>query len=236
MALGQLDMKKIIAYSSVSHMGLVTAALFSTTPVGVTGSVYMMLSHGLISSALFIFIGALYERYGSRNILYYTGLTTTMPILMVFGFFFILANIGFPGTCGFVAEFLCLFGVVAMDATSAVLLCFSIIITAAYSLWLFNRVAFGPVNTALVKFKDVDKNEFYVLFVLTVLIVLFGVYPMCILRVLEGPVTMYLLNMREHLLLVNYFTKAHLLTHNSLDTLLGSLKSHRPVWAGDPFP
>lgn len=134
MALAQLDMKKIIAYSSVSHMGLVTAGLFSSAPAGVVGSVYMMLSHGLVSSALFIFIGVLYERYGTRNILYYTGLTTTAPILMTFGFIFILANVGFPGTTGFVGEFLCLSGTASVDFFTTLVLCFSIVITAAYSL------------------------------------------------------------------------------------------------------
>lgn len=134
MAMTQLDMKKIIAYSSVSHMGLVTAGLFSTSTAGVVGSVYMMLSHGLVSSALFIFVGVLYERYGTRNILYYSGLALTAPILMVFGFLFFLANIGFPGTSGFVGEFLCLAGITLVDFVTCLVLCFSIIITAAYSL------------------------------------------------------------------------------------------------------
>lgn len=133
-ALRQVDLKKIIAYSSVAHMGFVVLGLFSMDLYGFLGSVFIMFSHGFVASALFFLVGFLYDRYGSRNILSYGGLVFTNPLFVTCFFLFTLANISFPGTSNFVGELFVLFGVTELDCFSSIISTFSIILTAAYSI------------------------------------------------------------------------------------------------------
>jgi NADH-quinone oxidoreductase subunit M len=133
-ALRQFDLKKLIAYSSVAHMGFVVLGLFSADIYGFTGSVFIMFSHGLVASALFFLIGVLYERYKSKNILHYGGLASLMPVFSIFLFLLILANISFPGTSNFIGESLILLGITQNNVLLSLLTTFSIILTAAYSI------------------------------------------------------------------------------------------------------
>ncbi|MCB1712335.1 MAG: NADH-quinone oxidoreductase subunit M [Candidatus Riesia sp.] len=133
-ALRQVDFKKIIAYSSISHMGFVILGLFSMNLYGLLGSLFIMFSHGIVASTLFFLVGILYDRYKVRNILYYGGLTNVMPIFVVVFFFFILANLSFPGTSNFVGELIVLFGLIEINFFTTILSTFSIIFTAIYSI------------------------------------------------------------------------------------------------------
>ena len=150
----QLDIKKIIAYSSVSHMGFVLLGLFSLNFFGFLGSYFTMLSHGVVAPALFFLTGVLYERYGSRILLNYGGLVTVMPIFGSFFFFFILANIGFPFTSNFIGELLVLVGTVSTNLLAGIVSAFSIVLPPIYSLWFFNRTFFGKLNKSLEGFGD----------------------------------------------------------------------------------
>nr|AHB34946.1 NADH dehydrogenase subunit 4 [Neoporphyra perforata]AIB08172.1 NADH dehydrogenase subunit 4 [Neoporphyra perforata] len=174
----QVDLKKIIAYSSVSHMGFVTLGLFSFNVQGVEGSIILMLSHGLVSSALFLCIGVLYDRHKTRLLKYYGGLVQVMPVFSLFLLFFIFSNIGFPGTSSFVGELLVLIGLFQFSPISTFLSAFSIIIGAGYSIWLFNRICFGSLKMHYItSFQDISRREFYILVPLVVSILWMGIYP-----------------------------------------------------------
>nr|QYA17610.1 NADH dehydrogenase subunit 4 [Porphyra crispata] len=182
----QVDLKKIIAYSSVSHMGFVTLGLFSFNSQGIEGSVVLMLSHGLVSSALFLCIGILYDRHKTRLLKYYGGFVQIMPIFSLLFIFFTFSNIGFPGTSSFVGELLILIGVFQLSPISAFLSAFSMILGAGYSIWLFNRICFGSLKLQYIKnFQDVSRREFYILFPLSVFILWMGVYPEVFLKALH---------------------------------------------------
>nr|YP_010947439.1 NADH dehydrogenase subunit 4 [Mimica arnoldii]WGO62525.1 NADH dehydrogenase subunit 4 [Mimica arnoldii] len=176
--LRQIDLKKIIAYSSVSHMGFVTIGIFSLNIQGLEGSVMLMLSHGIISSALFLSIGVLYDRYKTRLIKYYTGLVQVMPIFSVFFLFFTFSNIGFPGTSSFIGETLVLLGLSQVNMTLTFFSCIGIIIGAAYSIWLFNRINFGSLKLNYINlYQDVSRREFFILLPLSILIIWMGICP-----------------------------------------------------------
>ena len=177
-ALMQDDMKKLIAYSSVAHMGFVTLGIFTFNKQGIEGSVIQMLSHGLISAALFLSVGVLYDRIHSRLINSYGGIVNVLPkysfILMVF----VLAALGLPGTSGFVGEFLVLVGAFKINFLVAMLASTGVVLCAAYMLWLYKRVVFGKLEKNNLKnMKDINISEFAILFTLGVLIVFFGFYP-----------------------------------------------------------
>ena len=177
-ALMQDDMKKLIAYSSVAHMGFVTIGIFSITKQGLEGSIIQMISHGLISAALFLCVGVLYDRYHSRMISSYGGLVNIMPKYALVFMVFTLAALGLPGTSGFVGEFLVLVGVFQKNILVAVLASLGVIFAAAYMLWLYRRVVFGKVNNAEIKnMKDLDNKELYIFLSLVFLIIFFGIYP-----------------------------------------------------------
>lgn len=183
-AIRQTDLKKIIAYSSIAHMSFVVIGLFSCNLEGVQGSVFLMISHGVVSSALFLCIGILYERKGTRNILYLKNLCNEMPVLSFFFFLFILANIGFPLTSGFIGEFIIISSVSVFSVPSAILLSFSTILTAIYSLWLFSRIFFYTVpvpENLIVANRDLSKMEFFACFSFFLFILLLGVFPNFIL-------------------------------------------------------
>jgi len=177
-ALMQDDMKKLIAYSSVAHMGFVTLGIFTFNKQGIEGSVIQMLSHGLISAALFLSVGVLYDRIHSRLINSYGGIVNVLPkysfILMVF----VLAALGLPGTSGFVGEFLVLVGAFKINFLVAILASTGVVLCAAYMLWLYKRVVFGKLEKNNLKnMKDINTSEFAILFTLGGLIVFFGFYP-----------------------------------------------------------
>nr|YP_009040499.1 NADH dehydrogenase subunit 4 [Kappaphycus striatus]AHG98598.1 NADH dehydrogenase subunit 4 [Kappaphycus striatus] len=176
--LRQIDLKKIIAYSSVSHMGFVTIGIFSLNIQGLEGSILLMLSHGIISSALFLSVGILYDRYSTRLIKYYTGLVQVMPIFSAFFLFFTFSNIGFPGTSSFIGEILVILGSFQVSMVLTFFSCIGMIIGAAYSIWLFNRINFGSLKLNYINlYQDVSRREFFMLLPLIVLAIWMGVYP-----------------------------------------------------------
>jgi NADH-quinone oxidoreductase subunit M len=177
-ALMQDDMKKLIAYSSVAHMGFVTIGIFSLTKQGLEGSIIQMISHGLISAALFLSVGVLYDRFHSRMISSYGGLVNIMPKYALLFMIFALGTLGLPGTSGFVGEFLVLVGVFQKNIIVAVLASLGVILAAAYMLWLYRRVIFGRVaSTEIRELNDLNKTEVYILSSLAFLIIFFGFYP-----------------------------------------------------------
>ena len=177
-ALMQDDMKKLIAYSSVAHMGFVTIGIFSLTKQGLEGSIVQMISHGFISAALFLCVGVLYDRFHSRMISSYGGLVHIMPKYALFFMIFTLAALGLPGTSGFVGEFLILIGAFQVSILVTILATFGIILAAAYMLWLYRRVIFGRiVNSDLKNMKDLNKMELYIFSSLVILVIFFGIYP-----------------------------------------------------------
>ena len=177
-ALMQDDMKKLIAYSSVAHMGFVTIGIFTFNKQGVEGSIIQMFSHGLISAALFLSVGVLYDRTHSRLIKSYGGIVHALPKYSFLFMVFVLATLGLPGTSGFVGEFLVLVGAFKVNFLVAVLASIGVILAAAYILWLYKRVIFGKLeNIQLKNIKDVNFSEGTILAVLCIVIIIFGFYP-----------------------------------------------------------
>jgi NADH-quinone oxidoreductase subunit M len=183
-AFAQEDVKKLIAYSSVAHMGFVTMGVFTLTVQGVQGGIFQMLSHGIISSALFLCVGVIYDRMHTREIAAYGGLADRMPIYAACFMLFTMANVGLPGTSGFVGEFLSLTGAFAVNTWVALFATSGVVLSAAYGLWLYRRVVFGKLEKpALVNILDVSPREIAVLAPLVILTILFGVYPQPIMTV-----------------------------------------------------
>lgn len=180
-ALAQIDIKKIIAYSSIGHMGFVILGLCTLTQAGLTGGCFMMLSHGLISSALFFCIGLLYKIYGTRSVLYYSAIAHFMPKFAICFYIFILANMGFPGTAGFPAEVLIFSAVVGENFFVALLMAFGSIIGGSYSIWLLTRILYGQINSKISVYRDLKPIERRVVGTLAILIVLFGIFSYLIL-------------------------------------------------------
>ena len=177
-ALMQDDMKKLIAYSSVAHMGFVTIGIFSITKQGLEGSIIQMISHGLVSAALFLCVGVLYDRYHSRMISSYGGLVNFMPKYAFVFMIFTLAALGLPGTSGFVGEFLVLVGAFQKSTLVAILASLGIILAAAYMLWLYRRVVFGKTSNQEIKgMVDLNKTEIYIFSSLVFLVIFLGIYP-----------------------------------------------------------
>ena len=193
--LRQIDLKKIIAYSSVAHMGFVTIGLFTLNIQGIEGSILLMLSHGLVSGGLFLCVGMLYDRYKTRVLEYYGGLAQVMPTFAVIFLFFIMANISVPGTSSFVGEFLVLLGVFQHSTVAATLATTGVILGAAYSIWLYNRVMFGELNTKYITaYHDLNRREFFIFVPFIILVLIMGIYPEIFLNVMHVSVT----NIIEH--------------------------------------
>lgn len=189
----QIDMKKIIAYSSVAHMNFALLGLFTNNSQGIEGSLFFMLGHGVVSSALFLSIGILYDRYHTRNILYYGGLVQVMPIFTVFFLIFTLANIGLPGTVNFIGEFLVLVGTWKVNTTAIVLGAIGMILGAVYAIWFFNRVVFGPIRFySLQRFVDLKRREFFLLLPLVFAVFFMGIYPNIFLDVVDISMNNYI--------------------------------------------
>ena len=177
-ALMQEDVKKLIAYSSVAHMGFVTMGIFAVTTQGVAGGMFQMISHGIVSGALFLCVGIVYDRMHTREIAAYGGLVNRMPLYALVFMVFTMANVGLPGTSGFVGEFMTLLGTFKVSLPTAFFATFGVILSAAYALWLYRKVVFGAlVKPSLMSIKDLTFREGLILFPLVALTILFGVYP-----------------------------------------------------------
>ncbi len=188
-ALMQVDMKKLIAYSSIAHMGFVTLGFFLFNAYGLEGAMVQMLSHGFISAAMFLCIGVLYDRVHSRQIADYGGVANKMPVFAAFFMLFAMANAGLPGTSGFVGEFMVIMGAVKVNFWYAFLAATTLIFGAAYTLWLYKRVIFGEVaNPAVEGLKDVSKREFAILAILAIAVLWIGVYPFPLTEVMHATV------------------------------------------------
>jgi NADH-quinone oxidoreductase subunit M len=183
-ALAQEDVKKLIAYSSVAHMGYVTLGIFTFTSQGIDGAIFQMLSHGLVSAALFLCVGVVYDRMHTREINAYGGLVERMPMYAFVFMVFTMANVGLPGTSGFVGEFLTLLGAFKANTTVAAFATVGVILSAAYALWLYRRMIFGPLEKpGLRDILDLNVREIAIFAPLVILTILFGVYPAPILDV-----------------------------------------------------
>jgi NADH-quinone oxidoreductase subunit M len=194
-ALVQEDMKKLIAYSSVAHMGFVTMGLFSMNTQGVQGAVFQMVSHGLVSGALFLCVGVVYDRLHTREISAYGGIVKTMPLYAVAFMVFTMANVGLPGTSGFVGEFLTLIGAFVYNPWVALVATTGVILSAAYALFLYRRVVFGPLEKpALAGLKDLTPREIALLAPLAALVIWYGVQPGAILNACAASVQLLIKN------------------------------------------
>ena len=188
-ALAQEDIKKLIAYSSVAHMGYVTMGIFTMTPQGVQGGIFQMLSHGIVSGALFLCVGVIYDRMHAREISAYGGLVNRMPKYAVAFLIFTMANVGLPGTSGFVGEILVLMGAFQVNTWVAVFATTGVILSACYALYLYRRVVFGSLDKESLKsILDLDLREKVILVPMIILTIFFGFYPMAILDVTQGSV------------------------------------------------
>ena len=174
----QIDMKRIVAYSSISHMNLVVLGIFSGSLQGVLGSIFLMVAHGVVSSALFFLIGVLYDKYGTRIIYYYGGLSQTLPLFSSFLMIFIFANIGFPGTCNFIGEITIFVGLVDRNTLVLIVAITGVILSVLYSIFFLNRVIFGNINVSYIThFKDINFREIAVVIPLFLLTILLGIFP-----------------------------------------------------------
>jgi NADH-quinone oxidoreductase subunit M len=177
-ALVQSDMKKLVAYSSIAHMGFVTLGFFMFAHLGVTGGIIQMISHGFVSAAMFLCIGVLYDRLHSRQIADYGGVVNTMPKFAALFVLFAMANSGLPATSGFVGEFMVILAAVEFNFWIAFIAATTLILGAAYSLWMIKRVVFGRiVHESVGSLTDVGAREFWMLFAMAVLVIAMGVYP-----------------------------------------------------------
>ena len=183
----QDDMKKLIAYSSVAHMGYVTMGVFSLNQQGIDGAIFQMISHGFISGALFLIVGVIYDRIHTREIDAYGGLVNRMPAYALIFMLFTMANVGLPGTSGFVGELLTLIGVFQVNVWVALFATFGVVLSAAYALWLYRRVVFGDlIKVSLKSINDLDIRERLLFTPLILATVILGFYPNFILDVI-GP-------------------------------------------------
>ena len=189
-ALVQTDMKKLIAYSSISHMGFVTLGIFMFNTIGVEGAVIQMISHGFVSGALFLCVGVLYDRMHSREIADYGGVVNRMPVFASFFMLFAMANSGLPGTSGFVGEFMVVLSAVKVNFWYAAAAGATLILGAAYTLWMYKRVVFGPVaNGNVAALEDLSAREVLFMTVLAVCVLAMGIYPAPFIDVLHTSVS-----------------------------------------------
>ncbi|GMT40328.1 MAG: NADH dehydrogenase subunit M [bacterium] len=188
-ALAQTDMKRLIAYSSIAHMGFVTLGLFVFNKMALEGAIIQMISHGLISGAMFLCVGVLYDRMHTRNMSDYGGVANTMPKFAAFMMFFAMANVGLPGTSGFVGEFLVILGVFQVNAWYAIIAGTTLILGAAYTLWMYKKAIYGAVNNDMVKaLKDINSREGLFLLLLTLSVLVIGLWPAPFLEIIHASV------------------------------------------------
>jgi NADH-quinone oxidoreductase subunit M len=188
-ALVQTDMKKLIAYSSISHMGFVTLGFFIFNQIGIEGALVQMISHGFISAAMFLCVGVMYDRMHSRMIADYGGVVNTMPKFAALFVFFAMANSGLPATSGFVGEFMVILGAIKFNFWVGAAAATTLILGAAYTLWMIKRVVFGEVaNDHVAALKDINNREFLVLGLLAVSVLAMGLYPFPFTEVMHASV------------------------------------------------
>jgi NADH-quinone oxidoreductase subunit M len=188
-ALAQSDMKKLIAYSSVAHMGFVTIGIFTFNTQGIEGAIFQMLSHGVVSGALFLCVGVIYDRMHTREIGRYGGLVHRMPLYATVFMVFTMASVGLPGTSGFIGEFMVLVGAYQANTWVALLATTGLILGAAYMLWLYRRVVFGPLTREDLKtILDLDAREVAMFVPLIIVVLWMGIYPASFLEVIHGSV------------------------------------------------
>ena len=188
--LRQTDFKALVAYSSIGHMGIIALGLFSNTIQGIEGSIILSIAHGFVSPALFILVGAvLYDRFHTRTIRYYRGVVTYMPIFSVLFFLFTIFNAGIPLSANWIGELLCLIGTYQMNPIVAILGATGIVLSAAYSIWLYNRITFGQYSQYLNFTKDVNRREFHLILPLLFLTILVGIMPNTIIDNIDVSVT-----------------------------------------------
>ena len=199
-ALAQEDMKKLIAYSSVAHMGFVTMGIFATTQQGIQGAIFQMLSHGWISGALFLCVGVIYDRMHTREIAAYGGLANRMPIYAAVFMLFTMANVGLPGTSGFVGEFLTIIGTFQVSTWTALLAATGVILSACYALTLYRKISFGELeNEALQSITDMNSREIAVIAAPVAATIIFGVWPAPILDLVSASVEALITNYQDAL-------------------------------------
>ena len=199
-ALVQEDVKKLIAYSSVAHMGFVTMGIFAVTAQGVAGGIFQMISHGIVSAALFLCVGIIYDRMHTREIAAYGGLVNRMPLYAFVFMVFTLANVGLPGTSGLVGEFLTLIGTFRVNDWVATLATLGTILSAAYALWLYRKVIFGKLEKpSLFHIRDLGWREIAIMAPLVILTIVFGVYPKPVLDISAASVTQLIDNYQHAL-------------------------------------
>ena len=209
-ALAQEDIKKLIAYSSVAHMGFVTLGIFTGTTQGIEGAIFQMLSHGLVSAALFLCVGVVYDRMHTREISAYGGLVNRMPIYAFCFMVFTMANVGLPGTSGFVGEFLILLGAFKVNTGMAFLATTGVVLSAAYALWLYRRVIFGELEKPkLMTIADMSVREIVVIGPLVVLTIFFGFYPAPVFDVTAASVKKLVTNYEAAKTMIKPKTTAH---------------------------
>lgn len=196
--LTQVDLKKIVAYSSVAHMSFVVLGLFGFNIQAVSGSIFLMLSHGLVSGGLFFLVGFIYDRYKTRLLPYYGGLITLMPLYSFFFLIFSLSNMALPGTSSFIGEFLIMLGLISFNSVATVIGSLGMVFSAAYSLWLYNRLLTGSIKSLFIKFySDLSKKEFTIMFILLFFVILTGCYPSLFLDIMSS----YTYTFFEHILI-----------------------------------
>jgi NADH-quinone oxidoreductase subunit M len=206
-ALMQEDVKKLIAYSSVAHMGFVTMGIFAVTAQGVAGGIFQMISHGIVSAALFLCVGVVYDRMHTREIAVYGGLVNRMPLYAAVFMVFTLANVGLPGTSGFIGEFLSLIGTFRVNIPVAFFATFGVILSACYALWLYRKMIFGPLKPAMAGIKDMGWREVVIFAPLVALTILFGVAPKPVLDMSSASVAQLLDNYNHALAEANVADK-----------------------------
>ena len=199
-ALVQTDMKKLIAYSSVAHMGFVTLGMFTLTTQGLQGAVFQMISHGLISAALFLCVGVVYDRLHTRDMAQYGGIVKNMPKYATVFMIFMLGSVGLPGTSGFVGEFLVLLAAFQVNTTIALLAATGLVLGATYMLVLYRKVVFGPTeHSDAANMLDLNRREFWLLSPLVVLVIYFGVFPSAITSITSPSIEKLVRNYETHL-------------------------------------
>ena len=199
-ALMQKDIKKLIAYSSVAHMGFVTLGIFSMNQQSIDGAIFQMISHGIISAALFLLVGVIYDRMHTRDIDFYGGLVSLMPKYALFFIFFTMANVGLPGTSGFVGEFLVLLGTFQVSKLVTIFASLGIVLSACYGLWLSRRIIFGSVtNNSLLEITDLNRIEKFYFIPLIVLTLFLGILPNPVLEITSNSVDLLVSHLTQNL-------------------------------------
>jgi NADH-quinone oxidoreductase subunit M len=174
----QIDMKRIIAYSSIAHMNLVVLGIFSCNIQGISGAIFLMIAHGIVSSALFFLIGVVYDKYGTRIVHYYGGLVQTMPLFSFYLLFFCMANVGLPGTCNFIGEFIVFVGLIDRNFIILFISVTGVVLSVLYTMFFCNRIIFGNININYICiYRDIKFKEFCIILPLMILTLILGFYP-----------------------------------------------------------